>query len=446
MRVFVKNKRGEALMPCSTRKARLLLKNKKATIIGYQPFTIQLTIATGETVQDMYLGVDTGAKHLGIAITSEDNVLTHGEIELRQDVSSLLETKKTYRRSRRSRKTRYRRCRFKFKTKRFYDIKKKKWRETSVSMTSKRPEGWLPPSLQSRIDNTFRWINRFSALLPKPVLHLEVGKFDVQKMMNPDIQGKEYQEGKAFGYHEVRYFVFARDHYTCQVCKKKNKIFNTHHIIYKSHGGSDRADNLITVCTDCHTYENHQQGNTLWKWMAEKKKTKLYKEPPFMNSLRKRIFMGYPDARITYGSETTPHRKELGLEKSHQNDAIAITGIQAINQLPDSFFQIVQFRKKKRSLHEATARKGRKEPNRTQKRNEKNTKEIKGFFLNDQVKVNGQTGFITGFTGNTGAYVKTIAGDYVTIPGKSYKQVPLKELNVISHQNNWQYRIQPSAV
>ncbi|MBP3040353.1 RRXRR domain-containing protein, partial [Bacillaceae bacterium Marseille-Q3522] len=42
MRVFVKNKRGEPLMPCSPRKARLLLKNKQAKIIGYQPFTIQL--------------------------------------------------------------------------------------------------------------------------------------------------------------------------------------------------------------------------------------------------------------------------------------------------------------------------------------------------------------------------------------------------------------------
>ncbi|MDM5153951.1 RRXRR domain-containing protein [Bacillus sp. DX1.1] len=33
MRVFVKNLRGEPLMPCSTRKARLLLKQGKAKII-----------------------------------------------------------------------------------------------------------------------------------------------------------------------------------------------------------------------------------------------------------------------------------------------------------------------------------------------------------------------------------------------------------------------------
>ena len=112
--------------------------------------------------------------------------------------------------------------------------------------------------------------------------------------MNPDIQGKEYQEGETFGYHDIRYFVFARDNYTCQVCKKKNKILNTHHIIYRSHGGTDRASNLITVCTDCHTYENHQEGQILWKWMQEKKKTPQFKEPPFMNIIRKRVFTKYP--------------------------------------------------------------------------------------------------------------------------------------------------------
>lgn len=81
MRVFVLNKRGEPLMPCTQRKARLLLKEDKAVIYKYNPFTIQLTYATGETKQDCYIGVDTGSKHIGVAITSEDKVLFKGEIE-----------------------------------------------------------------------------------------------------------------------------------------------------------------------------------------------------------------------------------------------------------------------------------------------------------------------------------------------------------------------------
>ncbi len=419
MRVFVKNMRGEPLMPCSPRKARLLLREGKAKVINYTPFTIQLTYATGETVQEVSIGIDLGTKHTGIAVTSENKVLAKGEIEVRQDVKKLLDTRRTYRRGRRTRKTRYRKPRFNNRT---------------------RVEGWLPPSIQSRLDNTFRWIDRFISLVPHPTLTIEVGKFDAQKMMNPDIKGEEYQQGQTLGYHDVRYFVFARDKYTCQVCKKsKDKIFNTHHIIYVSHGGSDRADNLITVCTDCHTHENHQRGKVFWRWMVEGKKLPSYKEGAFMNIFRKRVFRKYPQAKITYGSITTPRRKELGLEKSHENDAIAISGIEKIDKAVDYSFKIKQFRKKKRSLHEATARKGRKTKNTTSKRNVKNIKQLNGFYLNDRVEIYGKLGYITGFTGTSMAYVKDIDGNYITKLNKSYKQINLKECEFLNHNNNWQY-------
>lgn len=112
MRVFVLNMRGEPLMPCAQRKARLLLKEGKAIIYKHNPFTIQLTYATGETKQDCHIGVDTGSKHIGLAVTSKDKVLFKGEVELRQDVKSNLDTRRRYRRNRRNRKTRYRKCRF----------------------------------------------------------------------------------------------------------------------------------------------------------------------------------------------------------------------------------------------------------------------------------------------------------------------------------------------
>lgn len=419
MVVFVINKHGEALMPCKTRKARLLLKQKKAKIVNYKPFTIQLIYGSSGYKQKIDVGVDLGAKHVGLAITSVDKILIKGEIELRSDVKSLLETRKTYRRSRRARKTRYREARF---------------------LNRKKPKGWLPPSLESRVTNTFRWIDKFTSVLPNPTITIEVGKFDVQKMVNPAIAGVDYQRGQTYGYHDVRYFVFARDKYTCQVCRKKNKIVNTHHICYTSHGGSNRADNLITVCTDCHISENHKPGKVLWQWMKAKKKTKSYKETPFMNSLRKRVFKQYPDATITYGSKTTSHRKMLGLEKTHANDAIAITGIEEIIEPVGSMFKVKQFRKKKRSLHEATARKGRKTKNIHSKRNAKNTKKLEGFHLNDCVQTPlGEVGFITGFTGESACYIKSIEGEYITLPGKTYKQQPLKNLKKLNYNNNWQF-------
>jgi hypothetical protein len=158
-----------------------------------------------------------------------------------------------------------------------------------------------------------------------------------------------------------------------------------------------------------------------------------------MNVFRRRVCRKYPHAAFTYGSITTPKRKELGLEKSHANDAIAISGIAWIKNNTDTLFKIKQFRKKKRSLHEATARKGRSHKNVTSKRNKKNRKSLKGFFLNDKVRLFGETGYITGFTGTNGVYVKSLDGDYITMPGKRYKQVSLKELSLIGHNNNWSF-------
>ena len=405
-------------MPCPQRKARLLLKQKKAKIVGYKPFTIQLCYATGEAKQGVTVGIDEGARHVGVAIVSQDKVLAKGEIELRQDVHSLLLTRAQYRRSRRFRKTRYRKARF---------------------LNCKRPEGWLPPSIRAKINANFTWIDKFYGLVPSPKLRIEVGKFDMAKMISPDIQGVDYQHGQTYGYYDVRYFVFARDEYTCQVCKRKNKILHTHHIVYRSEGGTDRADNLITVCTDCHTSENHKPGGILYKWMKEHKKTKQYKEPPFMNTLRIWTFRKYPNAEITYGSETSHRRKELGLEKTHYNDAIAITGVKSIKENPDSVFLVKQFRKKKRSLHEATPRKGRKYPNVTQKRNSKNTKELRGWCLNDEVTCFGKRGWISGFTGTSSAYIIDGDGQYIQMPNKNYKQVTLNNVTRICHNNIWRY-------
>ena len=188
-----------------------------------------------------------------------------------------------------------------------------------------------------------------------------------------------------------------------------------------------------------HNGINHKKGGILYKWQEEHKKVKQYKEPPFMNILRRRIFDRYPNAIITYGSTTTPKRKEMGLEKTHYNDAIIISGIETIKENPNEWLLIRQFRKKKRSLHEATARKGRKKPNRTQKRNNKNKPYYKGFWLNDKVSVLGQIGYITGFTIGGGAYIKNKNNKYITLPNKSYKYISTSNLKVLSHNNNWQY-------
>ncbi|MHB9924631.1 RNA-guided endonuclease IscB [Clostridium botulinum] len=413
MRVFVKNQRRQNLMPCSQRKARILLKQNKAKIISYNPFTIQLLYATGETTQKCNLGIDSGAKNIGFAITSQNKVLVKGEIELRQDIKENITTKRTLRKSRRNRKTRYRKCRF---------------------LNRKRRDCWLPPSIQSRVDNQINWIEKFKSLLPNCNLTIEVGKFDTARLINTEIEGVQYQEGSLYGYENIKAYLIARENNKCQICDKEydGNGWHIHHIKQRKDGGTNRVDNFALVHNQCHI-DFHQGKIPNFKF----KKCKDYKETTFMNILRQQIFKRL-NCNISYGSYTKVDRNNLNLEKTHYNDAIAISGIQEIKENFNEWLKIKQFRKKKRSLHESIPRKGRKVPNITQKRNNKNTKYSKGFYLNDKVKLFDKIGWISGFC-NGGCYIKDIEGNYITIPNKKYKQVSYKNLELICHNNNWQW-------
>lgn len=76
-------------------------------------------------------------------------------------------------------------------------------------------------------------------------------------------------------------------------------------------------------------------------------------------------------------------------------------------------------------------------PNRTAKRNAKNTCHSGNLYLNDKVIVFGQTGWISGFSGKSSVYVKDREGRYITVPGKSHKLLPVKAVHFRAHCNNW---------
>ena len=418
MRVFVKNMRGEPLMPCSQRKARLLLKEGKAKIVDYKPFTIQLLSPTGESTQETHVGVDTGAKYIGIAVTSEDKVLAKGEVQLRDGIHENMESRLILREARRSRNTRYRQARF---------------------LNRARKNTWLPPTVQSKLDATFKWIDKFCELVPNPILHIEVGTFDVSKLGSNNLQDNH-------DYYNKRYYVFNRDGFTCQCCKKRSDKLKLHHIVFKSHGGTDSVNNLITVCETCHSSENHQEGGVLYNWMLKRKSVKQYKDATFMNIVRCRTIKRYPNAIITYGYETEPYRRELGIDKTHCNDAISIARIENIKENPSEWFYIKQFRKKKRSLHEARPIKGRKNKNTEAKRKNKNVPSKAGWFMNDMVLCEGKVGWIYGFSGGNSAkdcVLRDINGDIITNTSRKANCpcVRLSSLELICHNNNWQYTV-----
>ena len=79
MFVYVLNQHGEPLMPCSSRKARILLKQQKAKVFKRTPFTIQLLYGSSGYKQPISLGVDAGTKHVGLSASTEKQVLLEGK-------------------------------------------------------------------------------------------------------------------------------------------------------------------------------------------------------------------------------------------------------------------------------------------------------------------------------------------------------------------------------
>lgn len=184
-----------------SKKARLLLKQGKAKIINYKPFTVQLIYGSSGYKQKTVLGIDTCSKNVGIAVvTEEGKVLYQFELELRHDIHQNMGTRRTLRRSRRNRKTRYRKPRFN---------------------NRRRPEGWLPPSLNSKVHAIVGMYDRISKLIPISRAVVEIAKFDTQKLQNPNISGIQYHQGK---HPNVKFNTSKQYKEAANVTAMKNKI------------------------------------------------------------------------------------------------------------------------------------------------------------------------------------------------------------------------------
>ena len=337
--VYVKSKDGKALMPTSNAKARKLLKRKKAKVVSLRPFVIKLTYKTKtEYTQKLHLGVDSGYSNIGFSVIDAKQEYIAGEVKLLEGMKKRLSEKSSYRKIRRSR-LRYRKPRFNNR------VKSKK-------------KGWLAPSLKHKLDTHIKFIDELKGMLPIEKITIEVANFDIQKMKNPSISGKEYQEGDMLGFWNVREFVLHRDGHKCQnpncKCKdNKKQILKVHHIVYRSKGGTDRPENLITLCSKCHTPANHKEGKFLYDWCMNGKEVRDFKDATFMNIVRwylvDELKSKYDNVFITYGYITKNHRIKNGIEKSHLNDAFAIAKGTNQTRTKDKFL-VIQDRLKNRSL------------------------------------------------------------------------------------------------
>ncbi|MGJ7010105.1 RNA-guided endonuclease IscB, partial [Ohessyouella blattaphilus] len=212
--VYVISREGQPLMPTTRHgKVKHLLREGKAKVVKRCPFTIQLTYESTTHTQPITLGVDAGSKTVGLSATTETEELYASETELRTDIVELLATKRQYRRSRRNRKTRYRKPRF-------------------SNRVSSKNKGWFAPSIEHKINSHLKLVADVYKILPITKLVVEVASFDIQKIKNPNISGAEYQQGEQLDAWNEREYVLWRDGHTCQHCKgkSKDKILQTHHL------------------------------------------------------------------------------------------------------------------------------------------------------------------------------------------------------------------------
>ena len=312
MSVFVLDKTKKPLMPCSEKRARLLLERGRAVVARMQPFTIRLKYRAGGVTQPVRVKIDPGSKASGVALVREapdgQHVLWLAEIQHRgHAIREAMGRRRAFRRRRRS-NLRHRPPRFDNRT---------------------RPEGWLPPSLQHRVDTTTSWVDRLQRLASVEAISMELVRFDTQKMENPEISGIEYQQGTLAGY-EVREYLLEKWNRSCAYCDARDVPLEVEHIQPRSKGGSDRVSNLALACHACNQAKGSLDVRVFVKDPVRLARILKHTKAPLrdaaaMNATRWVLYrrlkaMGLP-VEVASGGRTKFNRSRQSIPKTHALDA-----------------------------------------------------------------------------------------------------------------------------
>jgi len=310
-KVLVVDKNKKPLMPTSPARARQLLRSGKAAVLRRYPFTIILKNREGGDTQSIAFKIDPGSRVTGLALVADfkrgQRVIWAAELTHRgQQIRDKLLSRRQIRRSRRNRKCRSRPARF--------DNRRK-------------PEGWLPPSLRSRVDNIITWGVRLYRFCPVARISLELVRFDTQLMENPDVSGVEYQQGELWGY-EVREYLLEKWGRKCAYCGAENVPLENEHIVPKSRGGSNRISNLTLACNPCNIAKGNQTAAEFGHPEVQTKAKPPLKDAAAINATRwarwrELAAMGLPIECGT-GGRTKYNRIRQNYPKAHWIDAACV--------------------------------------------------------------------------------------------------------------------------
>ena len=335
MAVFVLDSQGKALMPCTEKRARLLLERGRARVHRLVPMVIRLVDRqlASCALQPLRLKLDPGSKTTGLALVRDAEVIDSdtGEVQTSAVVLNLMELVHRGRQisealtSRRQMRRR-RRNNLRYRAPRFFNRGNKK-------------SGWLAPSLQHRVDTCMAWVGRIQRWAPIRAISCELVRFDMQALQNPEISGVEYQQGTLFGY-ELREYLLEKWGRQCAYCDIKDVPLQIEHIRPKAQGGSNRASNLTLACRCCN---QKKAAGSIEEFLA-KDQTRLTKilanakkplrDAAAVNATRWALAnalkaTGLP-VELASGGRTKFNRCILGIPKMHALDAACVGTMTAI--------------------------------------------------------------------------------------------------------------------
>jgi len=315
--VFVLDKHKKPLMPCTPKKARLLLSRGRAVVHRRYPLVIRLKdrLLEESVVQPLVLKIDPGSRTSGMAVArvaatpqGEVHHAVHlAEVRHRGElVHEALGKRARARRRRRSTNLRYRPRRF---------------------ANRRRPRGWLPPSLRSRIGNVLTWARRYGRWSPLTRLEVERVKFDLQLIQHPEISGIEYQRGELVGW-ELRAYLLEKFRHQCAYCHRRDVPFEIDHQVPRSRGGSHRASNLVLSCHDCNAAKGNRTAAEFGHPQVEAQAQTPLKDAAAVNATRYALVralgvLGLPVGTWS-GGRTRWNRDRFGLRKAHALDALCV--------------------------------------------------------------------------------------------------------------------------
>ena len=308
--VFVLNSARRPLPPVHPGYARWLLSHQKAAVFKRYPFTIIMGERQPEPSTDpLRLKIDPGSKTTGLAVVNDatGQVVWAAELSHRgQAITKALADRRAVRRSRRRRKTRYRQPRFE---------------------NRRRREGWLSPSLESRIANVLTWVARLRRLCPVEALSMELVRFDTQLMENAEISGVEYQQGTLAGY-ETREYLLEKWGRKCAYCQMSGVPLEVEHIVPKARGGSNRISNLTLACKACNTKKGARTAGEFGHPEVQAQAKRPLKDAAAVNATRWALYRrlqatGLP-VEVGTGGRTKWNRTRRTLPKTHWLDAACV--------------------------------------------------------------------------------------------------------------------------